>query len=358
MNVAIACGGTGGHIYPGLATGRELVSRGHEVTLWLSGKAIESEVIVQWSGPVVQIEAAGFTVAPSWSWLRALLKQCNALRESRKKFNQDHPDILLAMGSYASVAPALIARMHGIPVVLHEANAIPGRAISMLARGANRIGVTFQRAARHLPQDKVTWTGLPISHDLSLQLEDNALSADHFTLLVMGGSQGAARLNEIVPEAVIRLHRQKRAVQAIHITGKRDEFDVRNLYTEAGVPHSVHAFYAEMGRLYNASDLAICRSGAATCMELALSELPAVLVPLPASSRDHQYLNALEIELHGGAIVMPQDQLTPDGLFDTIVGYMERPAELRLMRDAMKRAGLPNGAAKLADLMEECYADI
>ena len=358
MRVAIACGGTGGHIYPGLATGRELVARGHEVTLWLAGKPVESDVAAQWEGSVVQIQASGFSPRPSWGWLSAFLKQLNALRDSRRKLKEGHPDVLLAMGSYASVAPVVMARMKGIPVVLHEANAIPGRAISMLARCARRIGVTFQGACRHLPTEKVIWTGLPIAHDLSLRLEDDTLSSGCFTLLVMGGSQGASHLNEVVPEAVMRVHADERSIKVIHITGKRDEADVRNRYRKAGVPHSVHAFYAEMGRLYNASDLAICRSGAATCMELALSELPAVLIPLPASSREHQYENALEIQLHGGAIVVPQHQLTPDILFDTIIRCMDRPDQFGLMRDAMKRAGLPNGAAKLADLVEECRADI
>lgn len=358
MRVAIACGGTGGHIYPGLATGRVLRSRGHEVTLWLAGKTIESAVAKQWDGPVVQIKATGFSSVPSPGWLKALVMQCGALKLSRKQLKQSCPDVLLAMGSYASVAPVLSARMCGIPVVLHEANAIPGRAIGMLARCANRIGVTFQGATRHLPPGKVTWTGLPIAHDLDLQLEEHAICPDRFTLLVMGGSQGAARLNEIVPEAVTRLHGEGHAVRVIHVAGDRDESEVTNTYEQAGVSHMVYAFYTEIGRLYNAADLAICRSGAATCMELALSGLPAILVPLPTSNREHQYLNALEIELHGGAIVMPQDQLTPDTLFDTIVSYMGRPEKLQLMRDAMKGAGLANGAAKLADLVEACHADI
>jgi UDP-N-acetylglucosamine--N-acetylmuramyl-(pentapeptide) pyrophosphoryl-undecaprenol N-acetylglucosamine transferase len=140
MKVAVACGGTGGHVFPGLATARELLSRGHEVTLWMTGRETEQSALRDWDGPVVQVPARGFPSGISLRSLQTAWKLAQAVRQCRKRMRQDRPDVLLAMGSYASVGPCAAARLLGVPIVLHEANVIPGRAVKPVLADRRRGG--------------------------------------------------------------------------------------------------------------------------------------------------------------------------------------------------------------------------
>ena len=356
MNIGIACGGTGGHVYPGLATGRVLQTRGHRVTLWFSPNNIGQLFIGQWDGPVVYVGAKGLSSRPNLEWIGGLKKQYSAYKVSLRLLKETSPDVLLAMGSYTSVAPALASWKLGVPIVLHEGNVIPGRAISFLSYFAKSIGVAFEGASRYFPLKKINWTGFPMVHDFSLQFKDEYFPPEQFTLLVMGGSQGSSCLNEIVPEAVIRLYRSGYNLQVLHITGAQGESAVREKYEREGIKHMVFSFYREMGRLYNKANLAICRSGAATCMELSASGVPAVVIPLPSSIRDHQKRNALELQMQGGALMLPQEELTSENLSQLILNYMDFPEKLQFMGNAIKGVGCVDGAAKLADLVENSCA--
>ena len=204
MNIAIACGGTGGHIFPGVATAEVLKKRGHSVTLWLAGRDVESGSTAGWDGSVIFVRSAGF---PSGFSFRALAVACRlavAFFQCRSRMKSNRPDVLLAMGSYASVGPVLAARTLGVPVVLHEANAIPGRAIVFLSRFAEAVALAFKEATPYLKHQRVVVTGFPVRSDLAAgRFDDSVLKPGVFTVLVMGGSQGARRLNEIAPQALI-----------------------------------------------------------------------------------------------------------------------------------------------------------
>ena len=207
MKIALACGGTGGHIFPGLATAEALRARAHAVTVWLAGKDGEAEAVREWSGPALTVPAEGLPAGLSPKAVRALWRLLGAIRRCGRIMDRDRPHVLLAMGSYASVGPVLAARTLGVPVVLHEANAVPGRAISFLARFADAVAVAFSSAAKLLRHDRVVFTGFPVRPDLDRRFDTGLLQTGCFTVLIMGGSQGAHRLNETACEALCRLHR-------------------------------------------------------------------------------------------------------------------------------------------------------
>lgn len=352
--IAVACGGTGGHSFPGMATALELKRRGHEVTLWVSGRDIEATSLRGWDGSVEHVRAAGFQAGASK--LRAVgvvFQLATAISVSLGKMRKNRPDVLLAMGSYASVGPVLAARLLGVPVVLHEANSIPGRAVEFLSRFAEVTAVTFERTGGRLHSRRVVRTGLPIRSDLSGRFPPEMLDPSVFTVLAMGGSQGARSLNEIVTAAVCRAAAGGAPLQVIHLTGAADEAQVRAVYEKAGIRHCVFAFLREMGNAYGSAHMAISRSGAGACMELAACGVPPILVPLPWSMRGHQAANAAALAAAGAAEAMAQPELTPERLAAAISKWRSEPELLATMREALRKFAQPDATSRLADLVLE-----
>lgn len=354
MQIAVACGGTGGHAYPGVVTAEALRRRGHAVTLWLAGRDAESGVVAGWQGPVVSLNARGFDAMWSPAAISVAGGQMRAIASALRQMRVRRPDVLLAMGSYSSVAPVVSARLLGVPVVLHEANAIPGRAIALLARLACKVGITFPSSSGHLPAGKVVETGLPLRPLADARFEGAVLDAQRLTLLVMGGSQGAHRLNEVVPEAILRLHAAGLPVQVVHLSGRADEAMVRAIYAGAGVPHLVYGYLSEMDKAYRIASVAVCRSGAGTCMELARSGIPAIYIPLPTARRNHQHLNALAMVQGGGGVLLPQSELTAGRLASELDGLLHDRPRLQGMQAALRRMPIGDGAERLADLVVAC----
>lgn len=352
MKIAVACGGTGGHIFPGLAVAEVMQARGHGVTLWLAGRDVEQASTVDWEGPIVRIRAKGFSSRVGLGAIGVCFRLLAAITASVREMRTSRPDVVLAMGSYASVGPVVAARLLRIPTVLHESNAVPGRAVAFLARFASRIAVGCQAAAASLVHDDVTVTGFPLRRRLDGSFEDGALAPDRFTVLVMGGSQGAHALNETVSAAVIRLQKQSCPVNVVHLAGRLDAESIREQYRDAGVCALVFDFLGEMGKAYHAADLAIARSGAATCAELAACAVPALLVPLPTARRQHQLLNALVVSGAGGADVIAQEALTVKRVCEAIDSLRCDPDRLAEMRKMLKQSAVLDGADQLANLVE------
>lgn len=357
MHVGIACGGTGGHIFPGLATANTLKKRGHDVTVWLAGRDVEDVSLNGWDGPTVSVKAAGFRKGSSFHSAFVVLGLFSAFLECRKRMKLSRPDVLLAMGSYASIGPVLAGRTLGVPVVLHEANAIPGRAISALARFASTVALAFGSAAQYLRHPKIVVTGLPVRADLQSRFENETLQSGVFTVLVMGGSQGAHTLNETASAALSHLHGQGIPVQVVHLAGRDDSEMVRQTYEKAGITHLVFDFLKDVGKAYNSADLAIARAGAATCAEISACVLPSLLVPLPSAVRDHQTANARTLEAAGCADVMKEKDLSVKWLSDYIDSCRRNPEKLDKMRIALKTIAVPDAAEKLADLVEQTAGD-
>ncbi|MCC7299644.1 MAG: UDP-N-acetylglucosamine--N-acetylmuramyl-(pentapeptide) pyrophosphoryl-undecaprenol N-acetylglucosamine transferase [Verrucomicrobia bacterium] len=350
LHIAIACGGTGGHIFPGLATARVLRDRGHHITLWLAGKGGEGTAVQGWEGTIVTIPSEGFQFGAFRSVVTALRITGAVLRCWFIMFRH-RPDVVLAMGSYASIGPCLAARLHGIPYILHEANAVPGRAVKLLARKACAIAICFEETRYYLKGMNAVSAGMPLRPEIQKTGAGKPESGLH--LLVMGGSLGAHAINDMVSEAVCAL--KNPAVSVTHLTGRADEKSVAERYRVAGVKADVYAFTHDMASLYGKATLAICRSGASTCAELGVFSLPALLIPYPHAAGDHQTANARALEKFGAADVIQQNDMTVDWLKGYLAEQIKDPSRLEKMsaRSAARKVPL-NAAAILAGVVEEC----
>ncbi len=356
LKVAIACGGTGGHIFPGLATGHALIERGHEVTLWMAGKDVESDAVKSWPGKIVTIPSEGFQFGLSLRSLKTVFRLYQAYRRALPLMRRQAPDVVLAMGSYASFGPVKAAARQGIPYVLHEANLVPGRAVSFLARKADTIATSFEKTSYYLKHHHISVTGMPLRKALqsaSGQSRVERLPDAPLRILVMGGSRGAQVLNETVPQAIAAAAEKGLKLEVEHVAGLQDKETVEAVYSRLGANARVYQFVQDMENKYLCADLAICRSGAATCAELAIFGVPALLVPYPYAVRDHQMSNARALQDSGAADVVAQADLSATWLRDYLLSVSQQPERLEHMAAAMKKRAQTNAAERLAELLEQ-----
>ncbi len=354
----VACGGTGGHVFPGVAMARELRRRGYAVELWLTGREVEQSAASGWNGPIETVPArglpAGISFRAAWSGTVLLAATGRCLwRMSRGR----RPAAVLAMGGYASVGPGLAAAALRIPLVLHEANAVPGRAIEALSRWSKSVALGFPDASDYFPGIHTVTTGFPLGEpDRSADNDFAGVlpypARDRFTILIAGGSQGAQKLNELVTEALCCLQARGLRFQVVHLAGARDEALVRSRYQQAGVPAAVFGFLRRMDCAYEAAHLAVCRAGAATCAELAAAGVPALLIPLPGAARDHQTANAIAVARDGAADLIAQDKLHPAWLADYLAEQTVSPETLAQMHEAALARAIPESVALTADVVE------
>ncbi len=352
MKVALACGGTGGHIFPGLATADVLRQRGHEVILWMAGKDVESTAVQGWSGPVLTVKAEGLPTSLSFQSFTSALRLLRVANQCRSLMREQSPDVLLAMGSYASFGPVVAALRAGIPCVLHESNAVPGRAISLLARWADAVGISFEETHASLRRGTLVFTGMPLRAELTRAAEQPRTSRGGlFHLLVMGGSRGAHALNEIVGRAVCGAHARGVAFRVTHLAGVADAEAVRARYKAANVPSRVEPFSHDMAAIYSDADFAICRSGAASCAELLAFALPSLLIPYPSAVRDHQTANAAAMERVGASQRISETDLTEAWMADYIADVALHTERLARMRESARHHAQLHAADALADLV-------
>ncbi|MBN2683951.1 MAG: undecaprenyldiphospho-muramoylpentapeptide beta-N-acetylglucosaminyltransferase [Pontiellaceae bacterium] len=355
LKIGVACGGTGGHIFPGLATAYALIARGHDVTLWMAGKDVESDAVGGWPGKIVTVLSEGFQFGLSLRSLRTVARLYKAYRLALRSMRKDPPDVLLAMGSYASFGPVKAAIKLGIPYVLHEANLVPGRAVSFLARKADTVAVSFDKTRYYLKHSRIETTGMPLRKELQLASAQPRTKRDPsapLRILVMGGSRGAQVLNVTVPPAIAAAAAEGASLEVQHIAGLQDSSGVERVYASAGIKAEVHHFVQKMEDLYLNVDLAICRSGAASCAELAAFGVPALLVPYPFAIRDHQMGNARVLQDSGAADVVAQNDLTDSWLGDYLTNVSRNPKRIERMAAAMKKRAQSDAAEQLASLLE------
>ena len=357
MKVIVACGGTGGHAFPGLAVAAELKSRGHEVVVWDSGRDIESSVMRSWDGPVFSTGARQLSPKNAFHILASILR-------CRKEMKRAKPDALLAMGSYSSLPPVLAARSCKVKVFLHEANTVPGKAVEFLSRFADTVAVSFDMTARYLGDVKTVRTGLPVRASITQGKRFDFIPANAFVVFVTGGSQGAHAVNLLLMEAISKLKREldKRAagqsndthrpLYVIHQTGVKDETLVMTEYAKSSLPARVHAFEAEMANAFASADIVVARAGASTCFELAACGRPALLIPLPTAMRNHQHFNADAFAAKGAADEGIQSQLAAKQVCRYLLEKYDHPEHLARMAERMKTLATPDAAAKVADLVE------
>jgi UDP-N-acetylglucosamine--N-acetylmuramyl-(pentapeptide) pyrophosphoryl-undecaprenol N-acetylglucosamine transferase len=360
--VLVASGGTGGHLFPAVALAQELARRSASTRLVFvgSGRTTARQAALdegfEWhSVPGRGLPRRGVLglVPFAWDLLRGVLASRRLVRRLR-------PAVAVGFGNYGSVAPLYAAHRRHVPIVIHEANALPGKANRLLARTASAVAVQFDEAGRALAgvtRSRVETVGMPV-RDALLHLPDAGearraygLDEHAFTLLAMGGSQGARALNEAVCAALPALEQLEPRVQIVHLCGRLDEDTVRAAYEGRSIRSAVRAFETDMARAYAAADCALCRAGAATTAELAVTRTPSLLVPYPHATEDHQARNARVLEQHRAARVVRQEDLRPE----TVVGFVKDMQDEAHRAEMAQRAGelaRPDAAARLADLVE------
>ena len=308
MNAIIACGGTGGHLFPGLAVAEVLRQRGHDVLLFVSEKDVDTLALKE--HPEIAFEKLPSIGLPSpfSPTIFGFVRRFNeSLARCRAIYRRYKPQVVLGMGGFTSTAPVLAGKMRGVPTFIHESNAIPGKANKMTARMVRAVLLGFKECAPFFPRVKTEVTGTPIRTglqrmDRKVAREKLGLYGDRATLLVMGGSQGASGINQAMIKALPSL--ANTALQIIHLAGAREEKLLADNYRRANVPAFVAAFHHRMEEVYSAADLAIARSGAASLAELASFSLPGILIPFPYAADDHQTRNAEIFSKAGAAVVV------------------------------------------------------
>ncbi len=350
LNIAVACGGTGGHIFPGLATAHVLINRGHDVSLWLAGKNVEQTAVKDWQGRIVTISSEGFQFGPFRSVL-TVLRIADAVFRCVRIMRRHRPNVVLAMGSYASIGPCFAARLLGIPYILHEANAVPGKAVRLLAKKAFAVAICFEETRYYLKNLHAVPIGMPLRSEFKPFKSRTQLEGLH--LLIMGGSAGAEAINELVSKAICSL--KNPSIYITHLTGSADEKRVADRYCSASIAANVYGFSRNMATLYENATFAICRSGASTCAELGLFSVPALLIPYPTATNDHQTANARVLEKNGSADLVQQRDVSINWLKDYLTTQLSNPERINKMRErATARNIKPDAAEKLAKLVEQC----
>jgi UDP-N-acetylglucosamine--N-acetylmuramyl-(pentapeptide) pyrophosphoryl-undecaprenol N-acetylglucosamine transferase len=352
-SAVIACGGTGGHLFPGLAVAEELRQRGCRVTLMVSSKDVDQRAIASISGmEIVTLPAVGLNQD---GWINFLSGFCKSYQMARRLFARRRPDVVLAMGGFVSAPPVAAGKRCGARTFLHESNSIPGRANRWLARWVDGAFVYFPTAAELLRAKWVEVCGMPVRppflHPLMAAQARTALglNPDAPAVLIMGGSQGAGKINDLALSAVPFLRHAAPDLQFMHLTGARDLEKVRAGYQARKVPAWVRDFSDEMAVALAAADVAVSRAGASSLAELAARRLPAVLIPYPTAADNHQHFNALAFAQSGAARLLQQETATPGTLAHEILDLLRDTSASSGLRLALDAWHTPGAAARVAE---------
>jgi len=359
MKFVIACGGTGGHLFPGLAVAEELRGGGHEVLLLVSEKAIDERALRAFPGmPRETLPSVGLPSALSPAALKFAQRMLASYRKCSAILDRLRPDAVLGMGGFTSIAPLSAAWRRGIPAYLHDSNSIPGKANRLGARFCREVLLGFEDCAAHFPGRKVRVTGTPIRSELVVDVPAKArarrvlgLDPEGRTLLVMGGSQGAAGINTLMAEAAG--HLRGSGMQIIHLCGERDAAKLQTAYRDAGLSAVVLPFCDRMQDVYAAADLAISRSGAASLTELSWFGLPSVLIPYPHAAEDHQTLNARVFERAGAARLLPEKEATGASFASLLKSLLASEASLESMAAAAQSLAPRDAAKRVAGVLTD-----
>lgn len=354
LRVAIACGGTGGHLFPGLAVGHDLVARGCEVSLLISPKDVDQQAVKGAARDfnLVTLPAVGLT---GRNVFRFAWASARSYVTARREFRTRRPHAVLAMGGFTSAPPALAGRRCGAVTFLHESNTIPGRANRWLAHVVDECFIGFEETAGRLWNPRVTQTGTPVRPGFVAAEAAGArlalgLDPRRPVLLVMGGSQGASGLNELVVGALPQLTAALPELQVVHLTGERDAEAVKSAYAPLGRRARAYPFFSEMELLLAAATVAVSRSGASSLAELAAMRVPSVLVPFPFAVDDHQLHNARAFVAAGAACLLEQRGARPERLVELVVKLADEEAA-KPMRRSLEQLDRPDAAARIAEQM-------
>ena len=355
LSIVIACGGTGGHLFPGIAVAEESRRRGHKVLLLISRKRVDADASAKY-GSLDFVSVAAIAKPPTVSFrtIAFLVKLWRTVRQSRRIFKDHQVDVVLGMGGFTSLPPIYAARKMKLLTALHDSNALPGKANRLGARWCNRVLLGLEAARGYFESSDVHVTGTPIRSEFCNLPEKKkarvrfGLKPDQPVVLCFGGSQGARFLNTLVVQMAEILGE---GVQWLHVAGRQDEERVKGL-VGSREGHVVLGFCDDMPAAYAASTLVISRSGGASLSELAALALPSILVPYPHAADDHQTINARCFEEAGASVLAPESSVNAEDLSGVVGEILGDPSKLESMRQAAGSLSTKDAAEKICDTLE------
>ncbi len=355
IRMLLTGGGTGGHLFPGIAAAEALCRRlpGSEVLFVGTRRKMDKTSLSRYQFATRSIHCLGIKGKNIVSLIQAAAVLPLSFLEAAYHIIRFQPDLVLGVGGYVTGPVVAMARILGKPTVIHEQNSVPGLANKKLGLLVARICLSLPESEKYFPAGKVVLTGNPVrSQILDLaQGPQEPAGKPGLTVMVLGGSQGAHRVNELATEALIRY---KKTVSldllVIHQTGVADEQMVRSRYKDSGVEAQVAPFFTDMAALYAQADLLISRAGATTLAELAVLGKPAILIPYPYAADNHQETNGRHYVQGGGAVMLLERDATDADLADTVRQLAEDPLRRREMSEAMRRLAYPRAAEEIIDV--------
>jgi UDP-N-acetylglucosamine--N-acetylmuramyl-(pentapeptide) pyrophosphoryl-undecaprenol N-acetylglucosamine transferase len=343
--ILIMAGGTGGHIYPGLAVADALHAQGWNI-VWLGApNSMEAELVPKYGYPVAWVNFTGVRGKGLLRLLTLPFTLLRALGQSADAILRHRPDVVLGMGGYISMPGGLMAAILRRPLVIHEQNSIAGMSNKVLAKLANRVLSGFPGVLKHSE-----WCGNPVRADITALSEPQSRyigRCGKLNVLVVGGSLGAQALNEALPKALAMLSEQERP-NVLHQTGKKHLESVQQLYAQAGVRADIRPFLDDMADQYARADVLICRAGALTIAELAAAGVASVLIPLPIAVDDHQTHNARFLSENGAAVLLPQKEFSAEKLAQLLRGFSRE--KLLAMAQAARSLAKPDATQRVAQV--------
>ncbi len=349
--VAMAGGGTGGHVVPALAVANELKSRGHAVFFLGTHNGFEAKLVPEAGFPIEWIEAGALNRTGALRALRTLVQLPLSILHCARLLRGKRVSAVFSMGGYVAAPVVLAALLLRIPVVIMEPNAIPGLANRWIGRFVTRALLSFEDAARYFPRGRVEITGLPVrTRFFELPVRPHG---EEYHVLITGGSRGARSLNRAACESWPILVRSGRRIRLTHQTGVEAQARIAEDFAQTGIPGKVVAFLDDMAAAYADADLVVCRSGAGALAELEAAGKPSVLVPFPFAADDHQRHNAEALARAGAARLVLDRELTGERLAQEILALESDRDELARMGARARVFSRPGAARRAADLLEE-----
>ncbi len=355
MKMIIAGGGTGGHLFPGVAIAEEFLARDRNNSVLFIGteRGLEKRVLGELGYPLRILDIEGIKGRSFGNVLTALAKIPKSLLEAAGIINEFRPDIVIGVGGYASGPAVLMAYLKGIKTAIAEQNAFPGLTNRILGNFAHRIFLSFAESAKWFSEKRVLVTGNPIRAAFRTERGSDIKKKEEgtFTVLVFGGSQGARAINRAVMDCLEHIKDMKDKIRFIHQTGSQDAATVADGYGRHGIKAEVTTFIVDMAAAYQSSDILICRAGATSIAEITASGKAAVLIPFPYAVNDHQTKNAEVLVRAGAARMIPESGLDGRIMAETIQELCRQPEAVRSMEKASALLGNSNAAS---DIVNAC----
>ncbi|MGZ6235749.1 MAG: undecaprenyldiphospho-muramoylpentapeptide beta-N-acetylglucosaminyltransferase [Syntrophales bacterium] len=351
MKVIIAGGGTGGHLFPGIAIAEEFLRRDQASSILFIGtkKGLEQRVLGSTGFNLHTLDVEGIKGRGITKILGALLKIPRSLIESYRLIRAFCPDIVIGVGGYASGPAVMAAYFMGVKTAIAEQNALPGITNKILGKFVDRIFVTFPETRKWFPEKKIIVSGNPVRAAFLAGIREAEKRAGKFTLLIFGGSQGARGINTAVLDSLSYLTEIKDNLKIIHQTGSADVDSLAAHYRSHGIDAEVLPFITDMARAFKSADLIICRAGATSIAEITASGKAAILIPFPHAANDHQTKNAETLIKAGAAVTICERDISGQILAETIEKFYRHPDLIKEMEARSASLGNVRAAADIVD---------